>query len=143
MLEYPITLEMTAALEQDRIEWFTASENGSLEVGIPPQFGGDSEELSPEELYGLSLLNCYLATFKTLAGQGSFTYQQVDVDGEIVVDRDDDGKPWMSEMHLDVTVTDPEPEDQLDDLHEQTLENCFIHRSVRTEIVTDLTVEQL
>jgi len=143
MLEYPIHLEMTASLEPDTISWYTASNNGSLAAGIPPQFGGDADALSPEELYGLSLLNCYLATFKTLAGQGSFSYEQVDVDGELTVDRDEDGDPWLSAMQLTVTVTDPEPEDELGDLHERTVQNCFIHRSVKTEITTSLTVEKL
>jgi len=140
MIEYPVSLDLAASMDPDGEDWISGGDHGSIVSGITPEFGGDADALSPEEQYGLALINCYLATFRTLAERRDISYQGVDVDGSLTVDRDEDGMPWISRLDMVITVTHEEETTDLSAFHATVLEHCFIHRSVKTQIETELTV---
>lgn len=141
MIDYPVTLELAASMRPETVKWTTADTHGQLEAGIPPAFDGDADTRSAEDLYGHALLNCYLATFRKLSNHHDIDFEQVDADGKVTVDRGDDGKPWVASMTLSITVTTEESGDAVTQFHETVLDNCFIHKSVKTEIDTTLDVE--
>ena len=49
-----------------------------LKIAIPTCFGGSGNEVSPEDLYLLSLLNCLIATFKVFAEKSKLGYEKLD-----------------------------------------------------------------
>lgn len=141
MIEYPVTLELTASMQQEERKWIAADSHGRIEAGIPPAFDGEADTRSAEGLYGHALLNCYLATFRKMSEHHGIEYEQIDADGTVTVERGENGRPWVAAMDLSITVTTQMSIDTIGSFHETVLDNCFIHNSVKTEIDTSLTVE--
>lgn len=66
MTKFPMTFRVRASTEEAGIEadWFTytppAPDAVGIKVSIPPEFGGPGVGESPESLYAMALLNCFV-----------------------------------------------------------------------------------
>ena len=112
--------------------WKTTS-RGELEVGIPPEFDGDHEGLAPENLYALSLTNCFVATFNAISKRSNLDFEKIEADGVLKVG-EKDGETMMKKMNLEITLYSPENEDKAEVILQKTEENCWILNSVKTEL---------
>lgn len=145
MVQYPIQFHVSAKSEEgvDKA-WRTGTEHTDryTDAAIPPEFRGPGGGFSPEDLYALSLVNCYVATFKVLARGGQLDYEAIDVTGVLTVDRNEAGTPWMSKMEYRVDLRLPAGGDRAhaEQLLRRTAKNCLIHNSVRTQHLFDYHV---
>ncbi|RZA07741.1 MAG: OsmC family peroxiredoxin [Proteobacteria bacterium] len=138
MVTYPLHFEVSANGPGGvETPWRTGTEHTDryTEAAIPPEFKGPGGGFSPEDLYAMALLNCYLATFKVLAQNSKLAYEEVSAKGRLTVDRDEAGKPWMSHMGINVQLRLAKDGDRAraDMLLKKTAQNCLILNSVRTE----------
>lgn len=145
MVQYPIQFQVSAKSEEGVDKpWRTGTEHTDryTDAAIPPEFRGPGGGFSPEDLYALSLVNCYVATFKVMAKNGHLEYAGIDVSGVLTVDRNEEGTPWMSKMEYRVELRLPPGGDltQADQLLRRTAKNCLIHNSVRTQHAFDFQV---
>jgi len=137
MVSYPLHFEVSAQ-GRGGVEtpWRTGTEHTDryTEAAIPPEFSGPGGGFSPEDLYAMSLLNCFVATFKVLAKNSRLDFEEVRAKGRLTVDRGADGKPWMSHMGLNVELrTGGGDRAKGELLLKKTAANCLILNSVRTE----------
>jgi len=74
-------------------------------MAIPPEFEGPGGTYSPEDLYALSLLNCYLATFKYIAEKEIWVQEDGVVTREII-NNDTKGmiRPLLAITHNNILV---------------------------------------
>lgn len=152
MIRYPQHYAVRAHSEAGmRSLWKSGVDAGTspshLDCAIPPEFDGPGGGLSPEDLYALALLNCFVATFKVFAQKSRITFRGLEARGELTVDRGEDGVPWMAAFHLVVEVTlgeaGPDPagaRERLLGLLEKTSRSCLIHQSVRTKVTFEWRV---
>lgn len=98
--------------------------------------------VDPEEAFVASLSSCHMLFFLSIAAKRQFI-----IDGYIdnaigVVEKDSDGKISMTKVTLRPEVNfsgDRQPSiDQLEKMHHQSHEQCFIANSVKTEVVTEI-----
>ncbi|MFB6245651.1 MAG: OsmC family protein [Candidatus Nanohaloarchaea archaeon] len=129
MVEYPVIFETSSEVESGEEEW-----DSSLgAVSKPEEFGG-TDAPSPERLFAASLENCVLATFATIAGRKGLEFDSADSESRTVLDRRDDGRPAITEASIDVTVRGVGDESAAREIARQSEKNCFIHRSVKTDV---------
>ncbi len=138
MVQYPLKFSVTAELESGISKNWSSRDNESrtIPVAIPPEFEGPGGGCSPEDFFALALLNCFAATFKVIAERSQLNFKSLRLEGVLTVDRDPQGKPWMAQFDMGVTLVSPSDRSRAERLLKKTSESCLIHQSVKTAIST-------
>jgi len=105
-----------------------------IEMAIPPEFEGPGGTYSPEDLYALSLMNCYLATFKYIAQKSKLIFDSIDGDALLFVDKGNSTAPWMERIDINITLNGVSQKERALGLMEKTKSHCMILNSVKTHI---------
>jgi organic hydroperoxide reductase OsmC/OhrA len=108
-----------------------------IEMAIPLEFEGPGGTYSPEDLYALSLMNCYLATFKYIAEKSKLTYQEIRASAELYVDKGEEKSPWMEHVNINIELNGCENKERALGLMEKTKAHCMIINSVKTKVNFD------
>lgn len=131
MYELPATFSADASDSQENDTWNTSSTK-EFRVGIPPVFGGSQDITSPEDFFALSIVNCYVATFRTVASRSDFTYQNISATCELVVDKHQ-GQLKITEIRLDVTI-ETEDTQRVKHIAQVAEKHCIIHNAIAEHI---------
>ncbi|MCP5491869.1 MAG: OsmC family protein [Chlamydiales bacterium] len=142
MIKYPLKFKASAKATPGITNTWTAQaeHNDPIKCAIPPEFMGPGGGYSPEDLYGLALLNCVLATFKVFAEKSNLTFTEVNGTADITIDRGQGGMPWISHIALHATLTgasDPAKGEKV--LHESK-KACIVCNSMKTEVSFEVSV---
>ena len=135
MNKYPMSFKVSAlATSGMRTKWETNSEAfiTPLVMAIPPEFDGPGDGFSPEDLYAMALQNCFLATFKVFAEKSRLAYGNIKIETELLVDRDEAGRPWMAKCRLNVSLDQCQQIENAQRILQKTSESCMILNSVKT-----------
>lgn len=135
MIHYPqeYSARARSSAGMDHKWWAAAGVLDELTCAIPPEFEGPGGGSSPEDLYALSLLNCFVATFKVFAQKSRMEYREIEAQGVLSVDRDEKGVPWMARFRLSATIHGAADRERAHALLEKTSRSCMILNSVKTE----------
>lgn len=135
MTNYPLSFSARAeSLSENEKTWKTASEPmPPLTGAIPPEFGGPGGGYSPEDFYAFALLNCFMATFKVIADRSKLHYESIHLKGDLTVDRNEKGTPWMKHFRLHARLAGAEDIDRAQRILVKTSESCLVLNSVKTE----------
>lgn len=109
----------------------------AIEMAIPPEFEGPGGTYSPEDLYALSLMNCYLATFKYIAEKSKLAYSEILGNAELIVDKGDEKSPWMERINIKIELKGCANRERALGLMEKTKSHCMILNSVKTRVHFD------
>jgi organic hydroperoxide reductase OsmC/OhrA len=124
------------------VSWETEIESGDrLEVSVPSAFQGPGVGYSPEDLYVLSLLNCWFATFKVIAAKSKFEFETLEGTATITTGKNAEGLLWIPKMHVDLILTSPSDADKAQRLLDMASKHCLILNSVNTEKSWNLEIE--
>jgi organic hydroperoxide reductase OsmC/OhrA len=109
-----------------------------VEAAAAPDFLGDASRVDPEEALVAALSSCHMLTFLAIASKKRFVVDSYDDDAVGVMEKNEDGKLAVTRVALKPHVTfsgerQPSARD-LDRMHHQAHENCFIANSVRTRV---------
>ncbi|MFB6209740.1 MAG: OsmC family protein [Candidatus Nanohaloarchaea archaeon] len=134
MVDYP--LEFFSATEASKGEdsWEAGISDQSLDVSVPEEFGGVDSLATPEDLFLSSIENCIVATFKTIAERKNLEFETIESSSRAVLDRGKDSRPIVDKAEVDVVLKGIADEEKAEEVREAAMKNCFIHRSVKTEI---------
>lgn len=105
-----------------------------LDMAIPPEFEGPGGTYSPEDLYALSLMNCYLATFKYIAEKSKLHYISIEGHATLFVDKGEEKAPWMERILIKISLQGTVQSERALALMEKTKAHCMILNSVKTKI---------
>lgn len=135
MLSYPITFNGSASATSGmKTSWEVEASGFSEQCCVPAEFEGQGGTFSPEDFFLLALENCFVATFKVYAEYSKLNYQALNLKSQLIVDKDESGKPMMSAVHFDIELTGVSDEKRATLLVNKTLDSGFILRSVKTKI---------
>lgn len=118
--------------------------DGGLEVPgsssphvVPPPMS-DAAALDPEEAFVSSLSSCHMLWFLSIAAKRKFCVDRYFDAAEGVMEKNSEGKVAMTRVTLrpDVTFSGDRPptREELDSLHHEAHDACFIANSVKTEV---------
>lgn len=99
--------------------------------------------IDPEEAFVASVSSCHMLIFLSLAAKQRFVVESY-IDHAIgKLEPSIDGKLWMSLITLDPKVQftpDKVPSiKQLEKMHHQAHEQCFIANSIKTKVITNIS----
>lgn len=122
------------------INQLTGKECTPLTMAIPPEFEGPGGTYSPEDLYALSLMNCYLATFKYIAEKSKLNYTNISGQATLSVDLGENKAPWMERVAVRISLEGCEQKERGLALLIKTKAHCMIINSVKTKVEFDFIV---
>ncbi|WP_053981276.1 OsmC family protein [Marinagarivorans algicola] len=98
--------------------------------------------VDPEEAFVASLSSCHMLFFLSIAAKRKFTIDEY-VDNAVgIMEEGEDKKILMTKVTLRPKVTfsgSKQPTmEQIEKMHHQSHEQCFIANSVKTEVVTEM-----
>lgn len=116
--------------------WETiTADNRSIQCSIPQEFGGPNSGYSPEDLYLLALMNCYIATFKVIAMNSKMTFTSLNASGTLTLNKVEGAPtPLMKSAHLKFTAQGVENRERFQRLMERVAKQCMIINSVKTDV---------
>lgn len=104
-----------------------------LSCAIPPEFMGPGGGYSPEDLFGIALLNCLIATFKVYCEKGGVSFQDIQGRVKLTVDRQGGQPGFMmtqADIHFDIRgCSDSEKGKKLMDA---AIRDCAVSNSIKT-----------
>ncbi len=120
-------------------DWsFVESGNQSLKASAATEYLGSGDCVDPEEAFTASLASCHMLTFLAIASMSGFVVDSYEDEAVGILEKAEDGKPWLArvEMHPRIKFSgDKQPDEaQLAKLHDKAHHECFLARSVKTEI---------
>lgn len=100
---------------------------------IPPEFSGPGGGYSPEDLFGMSLLNCLIATFKVYCEKSNMSFQEIRGRVTLTVDKISGQSGFamtQADVFLDIAgASDPE---KLRKLLDASIKDCAVSNSIKT-----------
>jgi len=134
-------------LSADYSRGHTWSFDGGLEVPasaapqIVPPPGSVEANVDPEEAFVASLSSCHMLFFLALAGKKKFVVDSYVDEALGVLGKNAEGRMAMTRVTLRPVVgfspETPISPEQLQRLHDQAHERCFIANSVKTEVTVE------
>jgi organic hydroperoxide reductase OsmC/OhrA len=105
---------------------------------VVPLPWSDEQAVDPEEAFVASLSSCHMLWFLSVAAKHGFQVDRYPDQAQGVMGKNAEGRVAMTEVLLRPRVSfggalQPNAE-QLDELHHQAHEACFIANSVKTEV---------
>jgi organic hydroperoxide reductase OsmC/OhrA len=136
-LEFSVSSSSSSGIDT---QWDAAFEKTSLKCAIPPSFEGPGNGASPEDLYALSLLNCYIATFKVIAEKSRLNYERIEGTGKLVLDQDSNGNPWTEKVILDYKLFNPDNRNRAERILKKVETQSMVINSVKSNVEINWTV---
>jgi organic hydroperoxide reductase OsmC/OhrA len=108
---------------------------------VVPAMYNSSTAVDPEEAFVASVASCHMLTFLFFAARGGFIVDSYEDHAVGTMTKNDNGVPWVSTVMLKPKITfsgekQPTAED-LDHLHHEAHDKCFIANSVKSEITVE------
>lgn len=109
---------------------------GSSSPAVVPLPLSIDEAVDPEEMFVASISACHMLWFLDLARHARVDVQSYTDQATGELTKEADGRSWVSRvtLHPDVRCAAPVAPGQLDALHHQAHQACFIANSVKTAV---------
>ena len=113
----------------------------TIPASAAPGFRGDATMVNPEEAFVASLSSCHMLTFLALAATKRFSLDSYTDEAVGYLEKNDKGRLAVTRVLLRPQVQwspgiSVSPAD-LDSLHHQAHEGCFIANSVKTDVTVE------
>ncbi|MDF1860730.1 MAG: OsmC family protein [Verrucomicrobiales bacterium] len=119
-------------------QWEFPRSGQALNASAAPEYLGDADCADPEEAFSAALSSCHMLTFLAIASMSGFVVDSYEDEAVGHLEKADDGRPWLAklEMHPQIAFSGdkiPSAAD-IETLHGKAHHECFLARSVKTEI---------
>jgi organic hydroperoxide reductase OsmC/OhrA len=108
---------------------------------VVPAPWSNPAHVDPEEAFVAAVSSCHMLTFLWLAARHGFQADSYEDEAIGVMTKNTAGVPWVSLVTLrpHITWSGPQIPDatQIDHLHHQAHEQCFIAQSIKTEVLIE------
>lgn len=98
-----------------------------------------AEAVDPEEAFVAAVSSCHLLTFLYVAAKQGYVVDSYTDEAAGEMTKNERGKMWVSKVTLNPAIVfagDKRPsQEQFDDLHHLSHEECFIANSVKSEVI--------
>jgi organic hydroperoxide reductase OsmC/OhrA len=148
MSEHKVTVEWKRETPDFSYQNYTRDHNWAFDAGITvrasaaPAYLGNAACVDPEEAFVASLSSCHMLTFLAIASRKRFVLDGYRDDAVGILGKDTAGRLAITKVTLRPKVQfsgdkAPSPE-EVNQMHEQAHDACFIANSVKTEVIVEL-----
>ena len=103
-----------------------------------------AEAVDPEEAFVAALSSCHMLTFLAIAAKRGHVVDSYTDAAIGYMGRNEEGRSWVTQVVLEPRISfrgDSMPtREQIQKMHDQAHHACFIANSVRTEVITRVTI---
>jgi organic hydroperoxide reductase OsmC/OhrA len=140
MIHYPLHFQVESdAREGIQSSWCSSAAGHTVTCAIPPEFEGPGGGFSPEDFFAMAAVNCFVATFKVIAERSRISFEALQVRGDLKVDRDEKGQPWMAALAIKVEVKPGASErERLERALQKASSSCLVLHSLKTAVSFDI-----
>ncbi|WP_193048850.1 OsmC family protein [Pseudoalteromonas undina] len=100
------------------------------------------ENVDPEEAFVASLSSCHMLFFLSIAAKNKYVIDSYIDNAVGIMEKDSEGRISMTQVTLKPYVKflgDKQPtREQLEKMHHQSHQQCFIANSVKTKVITEI-----
>ena len=135
MPKFPLHFEVVAQTEAGISTTWDSSVNGlpKITCSIPAEFSGPGGAYSPEDLFGLALLNCFIATFKVYCEKSNLTFTKLDAKSKIRMEIDaTTNKMHISEIQTDFNIEGASNPEKVKSVLDKSIADCAISNSIKS-----------
>jgi organic hydroperoxide reductase OsmC/OhrA len=135
MPKFPLHFEITASTEPGISTKWDSAANGlpNITCSIPAEFSGPGGAYSPEDLFGLALLNCLIGTFKVYCQKSNLSFTKLDAKSTIKMDIDaTTNKMHISEIHTDFNIEGASNAEKVKAVLDKSIADCAISNSIKS-----------
>lgn len=141
MVHYPQTFHAETSCHKDIKEnWSAHVSEHELTCSIPKLYEGSGEAFSPEDLYLLSLQNCFVATYKVYAEHMNLEFDTLTVSADLVIDIEEGHGPVMKNVEMNIELSGVSEEALAQELVEKSLASGFIFQSIKTKVTSVINI---
>ena len=105
---------------------------------VVPAMYNSASAIDPEEAFVASVASCHMLTFLFFASRGGFIVDSYEDHAVGNMTKNENGVPWVSAVTLKPKIAfsgEKQPTgEELDHLHHEAHDKCFIANSVKSEI---------
>jgi organic hydroperoxide reductase OsmC/OhrA len=113
-----------------------------LDTQAPPQFGGPEGVWSPETMLSAAVANCFILSFRAIAGASKFEWTALECDVEGVLDRPERTTFFTAfNIHAVLRVPTDAKLEMAQRLLEKAEQICLVTASLKSEIVLTTEVQ--
>ncbi|MBU6382918.1 MAG: OsmC family protein [Verrucomicrobia bacterium] len=135
MIKFPMTFEVRALASSGiASQWKgEAHKLSPIACAIPPEFMGPGNGYSPEDFFGLALLNCLIATFKVYAEKSGLTFQEIRGRVQLTLDRLPGETGFvMTQADVFFDITGASDREKTKKILDSAIKDCAISNSIKT-----------
>ena len=143
MQPFPHHYEVTADTSADGMVALNSPGVSTLASAPPAEFGGPGDQWSPETLFAAAAADCYLLSFKAVAGASKLDWTHITCRTTAVLDRIDKVTRF-TEMTHHVTLVVPADTsiDRARSILEKSEHVCLVSNSLNTQVHLEASIEQ-
>ena len=135
MPNFPLKFEVSAEAKEGTSNSWKCQANAltPIEVAIPPEFNGPGKAYSPEDLYGLAVLNCLIAVYKDYCEKNAVKFEKIESKLVVTMDKSTEGNgPILTHLDISFNVIGASDKDKARSLLEKTLQTCPVTNSIKS-----------
>ncbi len=118
--------------------WTFPRSGQTVTAAAAPAYLGAADCVDPEEAFTAALASCHMLTFLAIASMSGYIVDRYEDAPVGYLEKAEDGKPWLSRVRMqpriDFSGAKVPSAEELEKLHEKSHHECFLARSVKTEI---------
>ncbi|MBI5345856.1 MAG: OsmC family protein [Chlamydiae bacterium] len=134
MLKFPLKFEGKAECTYGiSVPWITKiNSQPSINIALPVEFNGPGNAYTPEDLLGLAVLNCIIATFKVFCEKHKQFFENLE--GKIIVNLDkmhETNGLHISSFDISLHIKGASDKNKIEELLHKSLDHCPVSNSVK------------
>lgn len=134
MIKFPMTFDVEASAAAGISTNWVAQANNSFPIpsAIPPEFMGPGGGYSPEDLFGIAIINCLIATYKVYCEKGKVSFQHIKAKAKVRVDKDPASTSFhVSDVKIFIEITGSSDVEKAKKLLETAIKDCAMSNSIK------------
>lgn len=138
-MRFSVRAEATGGIQKS---WVSQADNLPVIRGaIPPEFTGPGTGYSPENLFGIAIINCLIATYKVYCEKAGVEFDNILVEATVVADK----KPGLTsfvlpQVDLKIEVKGSSDSEKAKHLLETAIRDCPVANSIKSEKTIQFSV---
>ena len=141
MHPFPHRYSVSALAASSGVVTLRAKDLEDIQSTPPPEFGGPEGNWSPETLFVAAVADCFVLSFRAIAGASRLEWLEIDCGAEGVLEKTDTGTRF-TRINLKVQLKVPAGSDtaRAERLLEKAEKACLVSNSLTSGIHLDLHV---
>lgn len=108
---------------------------------IPVEFSGPGGGYSPEDFFGIALLNCLIALYKVYCEKSKISFQEIKGKAFVVIDKQPSETSFVvTEINLYFEITGTSDPQKAREIFDRAVKDCPISNSIRSGKTVDVNI---